>query len=71
MPRISHPEQVLLGALNDLERDWQIACSEWRDKARDHFEKDYVREIQPAGRTAAIAMTELNLLLKRVVRECS
>jgi hypothetical protein len=71
MPRISHPEQMLLGALNDLERDWQIATSDWRDRAREHFENEYVGELQPTGRTAATAMTELTLLLRRVVRECN
>ena len=71
MPRISQPEQMLLSALNDLEKDWQIAISDWRDQAKQNFEKAYVNELQPAGRTAATAMTELTLLLRRVVRECN
>jgi hypothetical protein len=70
MPRISHAEQMLMGALNDLERDWQFARIEWRDQARENFEKDFLNELQPAGRIAANTMGELTQLMKRVVREC-
>ncbi len=71
MPRISHPEQMILATLNDLERDWQIARENWRDQARQHFEEDFMSEIQPTGRIAATAISELTQLLRRVVRECS
>ncbi len=70
MPRISQAEQMLMGALNDLERDWQIAGAEWHDDARLHFAEDFIDEIQPAGRTAVGSMAELTLLMRRVVREC-
>jgi hypothetical protein len=70
MPRISQAEQMLMSGLNDLERDWQIAGAEWHDQARAHFQKDYLDEIQPAGRIAAGAISELTTLMRRVVREC-
>ncbi len=70
MPRISQAEQMLMGALNDLERDWQIAGADWHDDARLHFEEDFIAEIQPAGRIATGSISELTLLLRRVVREC-
>ena len=70
MPRISQPEQMLMSALNDLERDWQIAGTEWHDDARLHFEQDFIRDIMPAGRIAATSISELTLLMRRVVREC-
>ena len=70
MPRISQAEQMMMGALNDLERDWHIAGSEWHDDARRHFEEDFIHEIQPAGRIAVGSMAELTLLMRRVVREC-
>jgi hypothetical protein len=70
MPRISQAEQMLMGALNDLERDWQIAGAEWHDDARKNFEVDFIDEIMPAGRIACGSISELTLLIRRVVREC-
>ena len=70
MPRISQAEQMLMGALNDLERDWQIAGADWHDDARLHFQEDYVVELQKAGRIATSSISELTLLMRRVVREC-
>ena len=70
MPRISQAEQMLMGGLNDLERDWQIAGGEWYDEARLHFEEDFINEIMPAGRIAATSISELTQLMRKVVREC-
>jgi hypothetical protein len=71
MPRISHTEAVLTGVLNDLLRNWQIASTDWRDHAREEFEKIFIEEFVSAGRAAVRSMTEQTLLLRRVVRECS
>ena len=71
MPRVSHGESMLTSVLNDLLRDWQITGSDWHDEARAQFEKEYIDEFVPGGRAAVRAMTELTLLLRRVVRECS
>ena len=70
MPRVSQAEQMLMGALNDLERDWQIAGAEWHDDARLHFAEDFIEEIQMSGRIAVGSMGELTLLMRRVAREC-
>jgi hypothetical protein len=70
MPRISQGELILQGALDDLKRDWQIAGAGWHDKARKDFEKEFIDELLPAGAQAVRAMTELTLLMRRVVREC-
>jgi hypothetical protein len=71
MARLSQAETVLQGALDDLKRDWEITRLEWRDDAREHFEKDYLHEILRGGRGAVRAMMELTHLMKRVIRECS
>jgi hypothetical protein len=71
MPRISHPESMLTTVLNDLLRDWDIAKSDWRDRAREQFEKEFIEEFVRAGRASVRGMQELTLLLRRVVRECS
>ena len=71
MPRISHSGAVLTGVLNDLLRDWRIASTDWRDHAREEFEKNFVEEFVSAGRAAVRSMTELTLLLRRDARECS
>ena len=71
MPRISQGEITLQGALDDLVRDWQLTGGNWQDQAREQFEHDVIEEYLPAGRAAVRAMTELTLLLRRVVRECS
>jgi hypothetical protein len=71
MPRISQGETILLGAIDDLLRDWAIAGTDWRDDARKQFEDEFIEEFVPAGRNAARVMTELTLLMRRVVRECS
>ena len=71
MPRISQAEQMLMGALGDLEKDWNIAGAAWHDKARRNFETDFLEELQVAGRQGANAIQELSVLMRRVVRECS
>lgn len=70
MPRISFSELALNAALNDLARDFKVVASEWHDEARVAFERDFIDEFLPAGRSAVGAMTDLSLLLMRVVREC-
>ena len=70
MPRISQSELILQGALDDLKRDWQIARGGWHDEAREDFERKFIDEFLPAGNAAVRAMTELTLLMRRVVREC-
>jgi len=70
MPRISQSETIILGAVDDLKRDWHIACLDWRDQAREQFEADFIRELEPAAAAAVRSMTELTLLMRRVVREC-
>jgi hypothetical protein len=71
MPRISQSETIVLGALDDLKRDWQIARLDWRDQAREQFEADYLRELEGSAVAAVRSMTELTLLMRRVVRECT
>ncbi|MEN8150050.1 MAG: hypothetical protein ABFS86_09515 [Planctomycetota bacterium] len=70
MPRINQGELILQGALDDLKRDWQIAAAGWHDKAREDFQREFMDEFLPAGGAAVRAMTELTLLMRRVVREC-
>ena len=70
MPRVNQGELILQGALDDLKRDWMITGSGWRDKARQDFEKEFIDEMLTAGTGAVRAMTELTLLMRRVVREC-
>ena len=71
MPRFSQADLMMLEALNELEHDWGAVRVDWRDKARDAFEEEFLAEMMPAVRTAATAVAELTLLMKRVVRECS
>lgn len=71
MPRISHTEVTLQSALNDLQRDWEIARADWRDRAKERFAEEYIEELSVGGRAAVRAMTEVTLLLQKVVRECS
>ena len=42
MPRLSQPETMMMEALHDLERDWEIARTNWLDSARQNFEKDFL-----------------------------
>jgi len=71
MPRLSQSETMLLGAIDDLRRDWLIAAASWNDRARQQFEKEFIDVFLPAAGSAVSAMSELTLLLRRVVRECS
>ena len=71
MPRISQSETIILGALDDLKRDWNIACLDWRDQAREQFEAEFLRELESAAVGAVRSMSELTLLMRRVVRECT
>ncbi len=71
MPRISQPETMLTDALIELEDDWKIARAEWNDEARDRFETDFLEPIRPVLRRSVSALTELTLLYRRVIQECS
>jgi len=71
MPRLSHSEVILSGALRDLRRSWQETSSSWRDKARADFEKEYIDELLPALSGAMSSINEVNRLLQQAISECS
>lgn len=62
---------VLSGALKDLDTNWELAATKWKDEARERFDKEYLKDLRTAVRTASNAMAQIELLLDQVRRECS
>jgi len=71
MPHVSHGEILLAKAARDLEMNWEITAQTWRDKARTDFEKTHIESLIPEVRRAADAITQINRLLHKAIRECS
>ena len=71
MPRLSHNEVILSGAMSNLQKAWQETAAVWADQARSEFEKAYIDELVPAVKRAIGAANEVKELLERAIRECS
>ena len=70
MVRLSGCEEILAGALSDLDKKWQATAEGWRDKARAEFEKEHLEELQATVKKAQHAMAAMDELLRQVMREC-
>ena len=68
--RLSGSEEILAGALTDLNKKWDNTALGWRDKARTEFEKEYLDELQLTAKKALQGMAALDELLAHVMREC-
>lgn len=64
-------DAVLAKALNDLLKHWEQTASAWKDRAREDFDKDFIRELAPAVRAASGAIQDIEQLLQTVKKECS
>jgi hypothetical protein len=64
-------DAVLLGALKDLNAYWERTAAVWHDAARDRFERDYLRDFAAAVRMAASGISQIEVLLRQVRKECS
>jgi plasmid stabilization system protein ParE len=62
---------VLLGALRELQAFWEHTSASWNDEAREHFEKDFLREVADAVRMACGAIGEIEGTLRTIRKECS
>jgi hypothetical protein len=60
----------LAQAVKDLNNAWQQTKSSWNDVKSQEFERKYI-EVLPGHVTQALAvMEELDLLLKKIRRDC-
>jgi len=62
---------VLSGTLKDLQTRWEVTGAQWRDEARAKFDKEFLEGLRIAVRLAANAMSQIEVLLDQVRRECS
>jgi hypothetical protein len=69
--RPSGNDAILAKALEDMEQRWTSTAGNWRDRARDEFEKKHLDELRNAVVAARHAMNNVEELLRQVVRECS
>ena len=70
MPGLSHSEAVLSKAGRELQMNWELTATLWRDHARADFEKTYLDELRPAVKSAVGAIERINRLLGEALREC-
>ena len=70
-PRSSGNDAILSKAMSDMLNNWERTGWEWKDKAREDFEKHYIEEIKLAVNGCMNAMGSLEKLLSRAIRECS
>lgn len=61
----------LLGALRDFYQYWDRTAVVWRDSARTQFEKEYLHDLVETIRTAASTISQIEVLLSQIRRECS
>ncbi len=66
----SSSDAQLLSALKDLNGSWAATCENWRDKARNDFEKNHVAELAPAVLRTVADIRELNQLLRQAINDC-
>jgi hypothetical protein len=60
----------LTQALKDLAADWQETRAHWTDIKRQEFERDYVDPIPDHVARALVAIKEINLILRKVRKDC-
>jgi hypothetical protein len=68
---IESNDAALIGALRDFSAYWERTAATWKDAARDHFEKDIVRDLVDSARRAATAISQIEGLLNQIHKECS
>jgi hypothetical protein len=71
MKGLSHSEVQLINAMRDLHRDWDWTATNWHDKARADFEKEYILALEAPLRGAINAISEINRMLRKAIQDCS
>lgn len=71
MVHATHDGGLLLQALRELKRNWEITGAQWNDQARSGFESQYLQELMPDVKRAADSMGQVNRLLRKAIRDCS
>ncbi len=64
-------DAILLGALKEFHACWERNAAAWKDKAREEFWRDYVQDVVEAVRSASNAISQIEVLLRQVHKECS
>ena len=60
----------LIQAMKDLTIEWQQTKAEWRDVKSVDFERKYLENLPTDVARAIEAMEEVDVLLKKVRRDC-
>ena len=71
MTGLNDNDAVLHDAAKKMRAEWERTLEVWNDKARAHFEKDFLNELDPAVKGAENALAEIRRLLEQAIKECS
>jgi len=66
----SSESNQLLALTKDLLRSWESTRSAWKDEKAVSFEQTYLKELEPSVNRAVHGMEKLNVLLKKVRKDC-
>jgi hypothetical protein len=64
-------EAILSQATREVQEKWQNTASQWRDKARDDFDRKYLEELVSSAKAAQGAIRAVDELLRQAISECS
>lgn len=53
-----------------LQQHWQRSWSSWQDSKRHEFGRTYIEPIEPAVRSAVLALEKLALAIAQARRDC-
>ncbi len=60
----------LLQAVKDLRIEWEQAREHWRDSKCEEFNRTYLENLPADAARAAVAMKELDAILKQIREDC-
>lgn len=60
----------LVGLSRELLKEWRTTEEVWRDRKRHEFDRDYMQPLFDAVDTAAVAIEDLDKLLRKLRDDC-
>ncbi|MEI6233338.1 MAG: hypothetical protein WCT04_09810 [Planctomycetota bacterium] len=67
---LSDSQSMLKKAMKDIEGQWSHAGTAWNDKAREEFDKQHLEVLRVAVANAGHSMSNIDQILRHVMREC-
>lgn len=67
---VANSASNLLQAVKDLRLEWEQTREYWRDSKCDEFDRTYLENLPSDIARAAMAMKELDAILRKVREDC-